>query len=184
LKQYLWVKILEIMHLPASYEYPNAPYFAEYLKFEADENLFEVLRNQSNEICGIFENLAKGQAEFAYAEGKWSLKGLLGHIVDSERIFSYRVLAISRGEKTALPGFDENEYQAASEYETQDATAILAQYKATREATTLLLHSFSTKQWNQMGQANGKSISARALAWMIAGHEKHHLRIINERYLA
>jgi hypothetical protein len=108
----------------------------------------------------------------------------MGHIVDSERIFSYRVLAISRGEKTALLGFDENEYQAASEYETQDAAAILGQYKATREATTLLLHSFSSKQWNQMGQANGKSISARALAWMIAGHEKHHLRIINERYLA
>jgi uncharacterized damage-inducible protein DinB len=172
------------MHLPASYEYPNAPYFAEYLKFEAEENLFEVLKNQSTEILHIFENLTKGQAEFAYEAGKWSLKGLLGHLVDSERIFSYRVLAISRGEKTALPGFDENEYQAASEYETQDAADIIAQYKATREATTLLLRSFSTKQWNQMGQANGKSISARALAWMIAGHEKHHLRIIKERYLS
>ena len=172
------------MHLPASYEYPNAPYFAEYLKFEAEENLFEVLKNQSTEILHIFEKLTKGQAEFAYEAGKWSLKGLLGHMVDSERIFSYRVLSISRGEKTALPGFDENEYQAASEYETQDAADIIAQYKATREATTLLLRSFSTKQWNQMGQANGKSISARALAWMIAGHEKHHLRIIKERYLS
>ena len=172
------------MHLPASYEYPNAPYFAEYLKFEAEENLFEVLKNQSSEILGIFENLTKGQAEFAYAAGKWSIKGLLGHMVDTERIFSYRVLAISRGEKTALPGFDENEYQAASEYETQDVKEILAQYKATRVATMLLFNSFSTKQWNQMGQANGKSISARALAWMIAGHEKHHLRIIKERYLS
>jgi hypothetical protein len=93
-------------------------------------------------------------------------------------------LAISRGEKTALPGFDENEYQAASEYEMQAKEDIVAQYKATREATTLLLRSLSTKQWNQMGQANGKSISARALAWMIAGHEKHHLRIIKERYLS
>ena len=93
-------------------------------------------------------------------------------------------MGISRGEKTALPGFDENEYQAASEYETQDVKEILAQYKATRVATMLLFNSFSTKQWNQMGQANGKSISARALAWMIAGHEKHHLRIIKERYLS
>ncbi len=172
------------MHLPASYEYPNAPYFAEYLNFEAEENLFEVLKNQSTEILQIFEKLQKGQAEFAYAAGKWSLKGLLGHIIDSERIFSYRVLSISRGEKTALPGFDENEYQAASEYETQEAIDILAQYKATRVATLVLLNSFSSKQWNQMGQANGKSISARALAWMIAGHEKHHLRIIKERYLS
>ena len=172
------------MHLPASYEYPNAPYFAEYLSFEKEENLFEVLKNQSKEIIDIFESFDKGQAEFTYAAGKWSIKGLLGHMVDTERIFSYRVLAISRGEKTALPGFDENEYQAASEYETQDVKEILAQYKATRVATMLLFNSFSTKQWNQMGQANGKSISARALAWMIAGHEKHHLRIIKERYLS
>jgi uncharacterized damage-inducible protein DinB len=172
------------MHLPASYEYPNAPYFAEYLSFEKEENLFDVLKNQSKEIIDIFESFDKGQAEFTYAAGKWSIKGLLGHMVDTERIFSYRVLAISRGEKTALPGFDENEYQAASEYETQDVKEILAQYKATRVATMLLFNSFSTKQWNQMGQANGKSISARALAWMIAGHEKHHLRIIKERYLS
>jgi uncharacterized damage-inducible protein DinB len=171
------------MHIPASYEYPNAPYFAEYLNFEADENLFEVLKNQSNEIIELFENLEKGQAEFAYAAGKWSLKGLLGHMVDTERIVSYRILAISRGEKTGLPGFDENEYQATSEYETQDAMEILAQYKATRTATTLLLNSFSSKHWNQMGQANGKTTSARAWAWMVAGHEKHHLSIIKERYL-
>jgi len=172
------------MHLPASYEYPNAPYFAEYLSFEKEENLFEVLKNQSKEIIDLYDNLPKGQAEFAYAAGKWSLKGLLGHMVDTERIFSYRVLALSRGEKTALPGFDENEYQAASEYETQEAMDILAQYKATRVASLVLLNSFSSKQWNQMGQANGKSISARALAWMIAGHEKHHLKIIKERYLS
>ncbi|MFL0206899.1 DinB family protein [Aquirufa sp. 2-AUSEE-184A6] len=171
------------MHIPASYEYPNAPYFAEYLSFGEDENLFDVLKNQYDELIEIFEKAENGFADKAYAAGKWSLKGLLGHIVDSERIFSYRVLALSRGEKTALPGFDENEYQAASEYEMHATEDIIAQYKVTREATTLLLHSLSTKQWNQMGQANGKSISARALAWMIAGHEKHHLRIIKERYL-
>ncbi len=172
------------MHIPANYEYPNAPYFAEYLNFEAEENLFEVLKNQTTEICHIFENLAKGQAEFAYAADKWSLKGLLGHMIDTERIVSYRVLAISRGEKTPLPGFDENEYQAASEYETQDAADILLQYKATRTATIALLNSFSSKHWNQMGEANGKKTSARAWAWMIAGHEKHHLGIIKERYLS
>jgi hypothetical protein len=105
-------------------------------------------------------------------------------MVDTERIVSYRVLAISRGEKTPLPGFDENEYQAASEYETQEVAAIVAQYKATRAATLALLHSFSTKHWNQMGEANGKKTSARAWAWMIAGHEKHHLTIMKERYLA
>ena len=172
------------MHIPANYEYPNAPYFAEYLNFEAEENLFEVLKNQTTEICHIFENLAKGQAEFSYAADKWSLKGLLGHMIDTERIVSYRVLAISRGEKTPLPGFDENEYQAASEYETQDAADILLQYKATRTATIALLNSISSKHWNHMGEANGKKTSARAWAWMIAGHEKHHLTIMKDRYLS
>jgi hypothetical protein len=171
------------MLIPDTYEYPNAPYFAEYLNFGADENLFEVLKNQTNEIIARYENLEKGQAEFAYAPGKWSLKALLGHMIDTERVVSYRVFAISRGEKIALPGFDENEYQQASEYETQDVNDILAQYKATRAATLALLNSFSSKHWNQMGVANGNKTSARASAWMIAGHEKHHLSIIKERYL-
>ena len=172
------------MNFPAPHEYPNAPYFAEYMNFQAHEHLFEVLQNQSAEIIQLFESLSSAQAAFSYAEAKWSLKALLGHMVDTERIVSYRVLAIARGEKIDLPGFDEKEYQLASEYETQDLSAILAQYKATRTATTLLLQSLSQKQWDQMGQANGKRTSARAWAWMIAGHEKHHLNVIHARYFA
>lgn len=172
------------MHFPANYEYPNALYFAEYLQFDTDANLLEVFDQQTKQILAIYEPLKEQEANYAYAEGKWSLKQLLGHMVDSERIFAYRALAISRGEIQSLPGFDENEYMDQAGYENQSAEAVLAQYKTTRAATIALIQSLTLTQGNAMGLANGQKISTRALAWMIAGHEKHHLNIIQARYLA
>ncbi len=171
------------MHFPANYEYPNAPYFAEYLQFDADSNLLEVFDQQTNQILAIYEPLTEQEANFAYAAGKWSLKQLLGHMVDSERIFAFRALAISRGETQSLPGFDENEYMDQAGYENQLAEEVLTQYKTTRAATIALIQSFTRTQGNAIGLANGHKISTRALSWMIAGHEKHHLRILQERYL-
>jgi uncharacterized damage-inducible protein DinB len=171
------------MHFPANYEYPNAPYFAEYLQFDADANLLEVFDQQTKQMLGIYEPLTEQQANYAYAEGKWSFKQLLGHIVDSERIFAYRALAISRGEAQSLPGFDENQYMDQAGYENQSAEAVLVQYKTTRAATIALIQSFTLPQGNAMGLANGHKISTRALSWMIAGHEKHHYNVIQARYL-
>ena len=141
------------------------------------------LKSQHADLLEICLNLAKGQEKFAYAPGKWSIQQLLGHIIDTERIFSYRALAISRGERQALPSFDENEYLLHSQYESQDFADILTQYRHVRQATISLIDSFSTIQANQLGNANGQSVSVRALAWMIAGHEKHHIQVIKERYL-
>jgi uncharacterized damage-inducible protein DinB len=171
------------MHFPANYEYPNAHYFAEYLQFDIHANLLEVFDQQTMHILAIYESLTEQEADYAYAAGKWSLKQLLGHIVDSERIFAYRALAISRGEIQSLPGFDENEYMDQAGYENQSAEEVLLQYKTTRAATIALIQSFTLTQGNAMGIANGHKISTRALSWMIAGHEKHHLSIIKERYL-
>jgi uncharacterized damage-inducible protein DinB len=171
------------MHFPAAYEYPNAPYFAEYLQFDADANLLEVLDQQTQQILAIYEPLTEQQANYSYAEGKWSFKQLLGHMVDSERIFAYRALAISRGETQSLPGFDENQYMDQAGYENQSAEEVLTQYITTRAATIALVKSFTLTQGNAIGSANGQKISARALAWMIAGHEKHHYNIIQARYL-
>ena len=171
------------MRLPEPYEYPKLSYFAEYLNFEAGDHLIDILKSQHTELLEICQNLAKGQESFAYAPGKWSFQQLLGHIIDTERIFSYRALAISRGERQALPSFDENEYLLHAHYESQDFTDILIQYRHVRQATISLIDSFSTIQANQLGNANGQSVSVRALAWMIAGHEKHHIQVIKERYL-
>ena len=171
------------MNFPASYEYPNAPYFAEYLQFDPNANLLKVFEDQTKQLLAIYEALTEQTAEYAYAEGKWSLKQLLGHMVDSERIFGYRALAISRGEMQSLPGFDENEYMDQAGYENQSLSAVLSQYKTARAATIALVQSFTQTQGNAIGSANGHKISARALSWMIAGHEKHHLGIIQARYL-
>ncbi|MCZ2483285.1 DinB family protein [Aquirufa nivalisilvae] len=170
------------MFPPASYEYPKTRYFAEYLNFESTENLFDVLDNQSKKIQSLYQNLSPEQWTFAYAPGKWTLQQLLGHLVDTERILTYRTLCISRGEQQSLPGFDENTYLENAHYENQNTDLILQQYILTRQATTALLKSFSPEQWNTMGTANGNSVSVRAISWMIAGHEKHHLGIMKERY--
>ncbi|CAM4358214.1 DinB family protein [Cytophagaceae bacterium 50C-KIRBA] len=170
------------MFPPASYEYPKTSYFAEYLNFESTENLFEVLDNQSKIIQSLYQNLSPDKWAYAYAPEKWTLQQLLGHMVDTERILSYRTLCISRGEQQSLPGFDENVYLENAHYENQNPDLILQQYRLTRQATTALFQSFSPDQWNTMGKANGNSVSVRAISWMIAGHEKHHLRVIEERY--
>ena len=177
------LKKIDIMHFPAAYEYPNAPYFAEYLQFDADANLLEVFDQQTQQILDIYSALSEQDGNYAYADGKWSLKQLLGHMVDSERIFAYRALAISRGETQSLPGFDENEYMDQAGYENQTLQNVLAQYSSVRAATIALVKSFTLTQGNAIGSANGHKISARALSWMIAGHEKHHLNVIQARYL-
>jgi len=172
------------MRPPESFEYPKTTYFAEYLNFEPENHLVGILKSQQTELLKIYQNLQKGQENFAYAPGKWSLQQVLGHMIDTERIFSYRALAISRGEKQVLPGFDENEYVIGAQYESQTLTEILNQYRHVRLATLSLIESFSTNQANQMGHVNGNSVSVRALSWMIAGHEKHHIQVIKERYIS
>jgi uncharacterized damage-inducible protein DinB len=171
------------MKTPAPHEYPIAPYFAEYLQFDADANLLEVFDQQTKQILHIYSALSEQDGNYAYADGKWSLKQLLGHMVDSERIFAYRALAISRGETQSLPGFDENAYMQQAGYENQNLAQVIEQYEAVRKANVLFMSSLTETQANQLGQANGNSISVRALCWMIAGHEKHHLNIIQARYL-
>lgn len=170
------------MRPPLSHEYPNQRYFAEYLNFTPTENLFDVLEINANEIRSIYKNLSPQDWNFAYQKDKWTRIQLLGHIIDTERIFSYRALAISRGEKQSLPGFDENDYLSEAQFETQNPQQLLQQYEATRKASICLFQSFNDVQWNKMGIANNYPISVRALAWMIAGHEKHHLEVLKMRY--
>ncbi|MHA8050809.1 DinB family protein [Aquirufa sp. ROCK-SH2] len=170
------------MHPPLHHEFPNERYFAEYLNFTANENLFEVLEKNALELRSIYENLTPHDWNFAYQTNKWTRIQLLGHIIDTERIFSYRALAISRGEKQSLPGFDENSYLVEAQFEVQNPPLLLQQYTATRTASICLFQSFNEVQWNKMGQVNNFNISVRALAWMIAGHEKHHLKVLREKY--
>ncbi|MFT4032545.1 MAG: DinB family protein [Siphonobacter sp.] len=169
---------------PAEGEYPMIQYFSNYIDLVADEqDVFEVLKRQCDQIVRLYETLIlPEQAEFRYAEGKWSLKEMLGHMVDTERVFAYRAMCIARGEKQSLPGFDENGYMASAEFAYWSLADLLDYYQFTRKSNIIMFHNLSEKAQQRIGNANGHPVSARAMVWVLAGHEKHHLRILKDRY--
>ncbi|MFC0184530.1 Uncharacterized damage-inducible protein DinB (forms a four-helix bundle) [Pseudarcicella hirudinis] len=170
------------MKKPQISEYQQNKYFSYYIELVDSENVIDTLTSQFERVKNLYKNLPEEKYFFKYAEGKWNLKEVLGHITDTERIFAYRSLCIARGEKQALPGFDENEYMTFSNFNEQTMESLIEQYCSVRESSLALFKSFSEEISARMGTANGNGVSARALVWMIAGHEKHHLEILKERY--
>ncbi|WP_071885942.1 alpha/beta hydrolase-fold protein [Hymenobacter sedentarius] len=143
----------------------------------------EALRGIAQEFHAIFENLSEAQAEKAYADGKWTLKEMLQHQIDTERIFAYRAMRFARGDSQDLPGFDQDGYVAQSGANARTVASLLAEYDATRASTQALFDSFTDEQLDRRGTANGGPATVRALLYIVPGHELHHLNIIRERYL-
>ena len=170
------------MQKPNVTEY--APYYQRYIDLITTDDIFSFFKQQTEEIIALFTNLSEDQASFRYAEGKWAIKEVLAHIVDSERIFGYRVLAISRGEKNPLPGFAENEYVKNGKYENRSLKSLLAEYSHLSSADLELFKSLDEEMLSQKGIASGKEVTARAILFVTIGHENHHLEIIKTRYLA
>jgi hypothetical protein len=164
-------------------EYPQHKYFSRYIEYSDSQNVIELLMVQKDQLIFLLKNLEKDKINYRYAPDKWSIGELLGHMTDTERIFSYRSLCIARGEKAVLPGFDENEYVEGANFSAQSVESLLEQYRLVRESSIALFSSFSEEMASRMGNANGFAVSARAYAWAIAGHEAHHIAILKERYL-
>lgn len=161
-----------------------AAYQATDIAAVPGDDAITALAELGTQTTALFRTLT-GLAErgFRYAEGKWTLKELLGHLIDDERIFAYRLLAVARGEPNELPGFDENLYAAAAEFESRSLDGLLGEYQAVRSATLALLEYLPASAWRRRGRVNGYEASVRGLAFHIAGHELHHLRVVRERYL-
>ncbi len=172
------------MHKPEPGEYAQSPYVSRYIEQVGEAPVLEVLARQFTEMQRIFGALDEEKSGYRYAEGKWTLKELLGHMVDTERIMAYRVLCMARGEKQPLPGFDENAYAEHAAYGSRPFADVLEEYRLVRGANLLLFRSFTEPMLGQVGNANGNNISARAMLYVLTGHEAHHLGIIRERYLA
>lgn len=171
------------MNRPLSTEYPAASQMAHYISLVSESNVLDVLHRQYEEVLHRYESLLlPEQADFRYAEGKWSIKEVLGHMIDTERIFSYRALAIARGETQKLPGFEQDDYMAVAQFSKQPLEDLLQQYKFLRKGNLLLFRSFNEKDLSRMGTSSGSPLSSRALIFMVAGHERHHLNILTERY--
>jgi hypothetical protein len=159
-----------------------APFYHGYIAEVPGENLGAQLVEQLQEVERLFDQVTDAAALARYAPGKWSIKEILGHLIDTERIFGYRLLRIARNDSTPLSGFDENAYVPAGGFDQRPLPMLLAEFRAVRLSTAALMEGLNPECWSRRGQANGKPISARALAYIMVGHVKHHLGVLRDRY--
>ncbi len=146
------------------------------------EDALQALTDGRDHLNALLSEWPPERWDFRYAPGKWSVKEILLHLIDSERVFAYRALCIARGEQTPLPGFEQDDYVPLSGAEGRSPESLLEEYRAVREATLSLFRHLPEESLTRIGKASDNPLSARAAAWIIAGHEVHHLRVIEERY--
>lgn len=162
-----------------------AAYATEDIDRVAGDDAVAALGAQRNEVLRLLEPLTDERVRgLAYAPAKWTLKEVVGHLVDDERIFAYRILCVARGDGRPIAGFDEKQYVAGARFEQQPLAELLDEYRAVREATLALLRGLSPEAWMRRGVVNGYEASVRGLAFHVAGHELRHLRALREQYLA
>lgn len=163
---------------------PNeyAPFYRTYIEKATGTDIVQTLEQQLSRFLKGVKKTSREQAEFRYSPEKWSVKQVLQHISDAERVFSYRALCIARGETVSLPPFDENNYAANSLADERELETIIAEYTAVRNATIALFRSFGETQLLTIGTANNSAVSVRAIGAIIIGHELHHLEVLNSRY--
>ncbi|MEK7348543.1 MAG: DinB family protein [Candidatus Eisenbacteria bacterium] len=165
---------------PAATE--HAPYYGKYTSLVPDGSIVETLRTQMAETAGLLAGVPAGKEEHRYAEGKWSVKEVVGHMADTERVFAYRLLRFSRGDETPLASFNENSYVPAGAFGARTLRSLAEEFRAVREATLRLLEGLDDRAMSRRGVAADNPVTVRALAWIIAGHERHHVAILRERY--
>jgi hypothetical protein len=160
-----------------------APYYARYIERVPPGDILTILRDQLEDTRELLRRVPGSRADHAYAPGKWTIKEVVGHIADAERVFAYRALRIARGDTTPLPGFDENAYVPAGRFGDRPLGQLAEELAAVRTATVALLNGLPAGAWERTGTASDTTVSVRALAAIIAGHELHHRAILEERYL-
>ena len=159
------------------------PHYKHYILELGDVDLFEILNASFEELLETVKDLPEEKLVFRYDEGKWTIKELLQHLIDTERIMSYRALRFSRNDATELQGFDENWYVDNSNGNNRNFNDLLDEFTCTRRASISLFKSFTNEMLQLSGNANGSDMTVRALGFIIPGHQMHHLKIIKERYL-
>jgi len=163
---------------------PHPPFTDRYLaQLPSDTDIFELLQQQPEQLQHLLLNFSEETAEKGYAPGKWSVKEVIGHMMDTERIMAYRCLCVSRQETQSLPGFDENTYVEQANFNQRSLTNLLEEYDWQRKANLAMFRNLSPDMLNRIGTANNHPITAQALVAIIAAHELHHLNLLKERYL-
>ncbi|MEK4978189.1 DinB family protein [Bacillus sp. FSL K6-6540] len=165
---------------PSEVEYAGD--FGEYIRLVPEGNIIDILLAQEKRMTELLASLSESQGAYRYAEGKWTLKEVVGHIADGERVMTYRLLRFARGDQTPLPGFDQEVFMPP--FGSWPTAQLAEDYRAVRQSTITLLRGLPAEAWSRKGTANNVSITARALAYVIAGHELHHMGVIRNRYLS
>src|SRR5579862_8478333 len=159
------------------------PYYWKYIDLVPDGEIVNTLDSQIHDTLSLLRNLSEEKAGQSYAPGKWTIKEVIGHMIDTERIFAYRALCIGRNDKTPLPGFEQDDYIAGTNFNARPLASLIEEFSCVRSASIHLFKPFTETEWLRRGTANGKEISTRALAYNIAGHELHHVGILKSRYI-
>lgn len=160
-----------------------APYYSTYVGLVPDGDVVSTLEVQLIESLDLFGGLTESQGALRYAPGKWSVRETIGHISDSERVFTYRALRFARGDETPVAGFDQDVFMKNAAFRDRSLASVVEEYAAVRRASLALFASFSPVEWSRRGTANEVAVSVRGLAWITAGHERHHRQILLGRYL-
>ena len=146
-------------------------------------NIVGMLTQQLTETLALIGSIPDARHDWRYEEGKWSVKELIGHVIDSERIFAYRALRFGRGDRTELPGYEQDDYVNGAKFSERSLSDLAEEYEHVRRSTISLFSSFDEEAWSRRGSANNNEVSVLALAYIIAGHERHHIEILKTRYL-
>jgi uncharacterized damage-inducible protein DinB len=168
------------MNRPQADEF--APYYATYIN-TVSENVLGELEHQVTSFPKFLKLISDEKAYYAYAEGKWTVKEVVGHMIDTERIMAYRALRIARNDKTPLASFEENDYVANASFNDRSLQSLSEEFAALRSANVYFFKSLMDEEYDRKGTASEKTVSVRALLYIIVGHVNHHWRIIEERYL-
>ena len=165
---------------PAANEY--APFFEGYISLVRDEDIMAALEGQIGDVSRALAAVPPERERFRYAPDKWSIRELVGHFIDAERVLGYRVLCIARGDQTPLPGFDEQTYARQSRHDEYPLIELIREFETVRSGHLLLLRHLGEAAWTRLGTANANPVSVRALAFIMAGHVRHHLGVLQSRY--
>ena len=160
----------------------HAPYHQQYISLVAGTDVLAVLETQRVQTLQLFAGRSERDGNFRYQPGKWTVKEVVGHMTDTERIFAYRALCIARGERASLPGFEQDDYVRAAGFGDRSLASLVEEFSAVRNATLALFRSLSDEAWLRRGVANNYELTVRAVAFITAGHELHHRKILEECY--
>jgi len=159
------------------------PYYKSYIALTTSNDILEGLKLNLKTAVDFYKSIPLEKHDYAYAEGKWTIKDVLLHCIDCERIFAYRALRISRQDKTPLSGFEQDDYVPNANATARTMDSLLNEYVAVRQATIALFEFFTAEQLMAIGTASGSEISVRAIGYIFSGHENHHMNVVKERYL-